>query len=123
LQHARGPARPELYNYRRFANRKTFLPLTRHWRHLVALKKPGFHIPTYFVILSALFIAIILTVDRGVNHETVFYLLIAIATVLLAFYVRHFAVRNQDRLFAQKKILEAIALPVKLWIHACTKAS
>ena len=64
---------------------------------------PGFHILTYLVILSALFIAIVLTVHRGLSHETVFYLLIAIAAVLLAFYVRHFAVRNQDRIILSEE--------------------
>jgi len=59
---------------------------------------PGFHIVTYLVIFCALFIAVILIVHRGLSHETVFYLLLAIAAGLLAFYVRHFAVRNQDRI-------------------------
>jgi hypothetical protein len=74
---------------------------------------PGFHILTYLVILSALFIAIILLVHRGVRHETVFYLLIAIATVLLAFYVRHFAVRNQDRIIRTEENFRSYRLTGK----------
>jgi hypothetical protein len=74
---------------------------------------PGFHILTYLVILAALFIAIILMVHRGVSHETVFYLLIAIAIGLLAFYVRQFSVRNQDRIIRAEENFRSYRLSGK----------
>jgi hypothetical protein len=74
---------------------------------------PGFHILTYLVILAALFIAIILMVHSGVSHETVFYLLIAIATGLLTFYVRQFAIGNQDRIIRAEENFRSYRLSGK----------
>jgi hypothetical protein len=74
---------------------------------------PGFHILTYLVILAALFIAIILMVHRGFSHETVFYLLIAVAVGLLAFYVRQFSVRNQDRIIRAEENFRSYRLSGK----------
>jgi hypothetical protein len=74
---------------------------------------PGFHFLTYAVIISALFIAIILMVHRGVSHETVFYLLTAIGMGLLTFYVRHFAVRNQDRIIRAEENFRSYRLAGK----------
>jgi hypothetical protein len=74
---------------------------------------PGFHILTYLIILSALFIAIILMVHSGVSHETVFYLLIAIAACLLTFYVRQFAIRNQDRIILAEENFRSYRLSAK----------
>jgi hypothetical protein len=74
---------------------------------------PGFHFLTYAVIISALFIAIILMNHSGVSHETVFYLLTAIGLGLLAFYVRHFAVRNQDRIIRAEENFRSYRLTGK----------
>jgi hypothetical protein len=74
---------------------------------------PGFHVLTYLVILAALFIAIILMVHRGVSHETVFNLLIAIAVGLLAFYLRQFSVRNQDRIIRAEENFRSYRLTGK----------
>lgn len=74
---------------------------------------PGFHLLTYLVILAALFIAVILMIHRGVSHETVFYLLIAIAIGLLAFYVRQFSVRNQDRIIRAEENFRSYRLTGK----------
>ena len=74
---------------------------------------PGFHILTYLVILAALFIDIILMVHRGFSHETVFYLLIAVAVGLLAFYVRQFSVRNQDRIIRAEENFRSYRLSGK----------
>ena len=74
---------------------------------------PGCHILTYLVILAALFIAIILMVHRGFSHETVFYLLIAVAVGLLAFYVRQFSVRNQDRIIRAEENFRSYRLSGK----------
>lgn len=74
---------------------------------------PGFHFLTYAVILVAFFIAIILMVHRGVSHETVFYLLITIALGLLAFYLRRFSVRNQDRIIRAEENFRSFRLTGK----------
>jgi hypothetical protein len=75
---------------------------------------PGFHLLTYAVIIAALFIAIILMVHRGISHETAFYLLTAIALGLFAFYVRHFAVRNQDRIIRAEENFRSYRLTGKV---------
>jgi hypothetical protein len=74
---------------------------------------PGFHFLTYLVVIAALFIAIILMVHSGVSHETVFYLLIAVALVLLSIYVRHFATRNQDRIIRAEENFRSYRLTGK----------
>jgi hypothetical protein len=81
---------------------------TSHSRYV-----PGFHFLTYAVIIAALFIAIILMVHRGVSHETVFYLLTAIAMGLLCFYVRQFSVRNQDRIIRAEENFRSYRLTNK----------
>lgn len=81
---------------------------TSHSRYV-----PGFHFLTYAVILAAFFIAIILMVYRGVSHETVFYLLITIALGLLAFYLRRFSVRNQDRIIRAEENFRSYRLSGK----------
>jgi len=75
---------------------------------------PGFHFLTYLVVAATLSIAIILVVHRGVSHETVFYLLTAVATGLLTFYVRHFATSNQDRIIRAEENFRSYRLTGKV---------
>jgi hypothetical protein len=81
---------------------------TSHARYV-----PGFHFLTYAVIGAAFFIAIILMVHRGISHETVFYLLTAIGMGLLTFYVRQFAVHNQDRIIRAEENFRSYRLTGK----------
>jgi hypothetical protein len=97
-----------VYIYKNNQNKMSNQSAASHSRYV-----PGFHILTYLVILSALFIAIILTVHRGASHETVFYLLIVVAVGLLAFYVRHFAIRNQDRIILAEENFRSYRLSGK----------
>ncbi len=75
---------------------------------------PGFHFLTYIIILAAFFIAIVLIVHRGISHETVFYLLVTIALGLLAFYLRQFSVRNQDRIVRAEENFRSYRLSGKV---------
>ena len=59
---------------------------------------PGFHLLTFFVILAALIIAIILVVHEGLSHETGFYVLVGLSLGLLFFYLRQFSTGNQYRI-------------------------
>ena len=74
---------------------------------------PGFHFLTFAVVLAALIIAIILMVHRGVSHETVFYLLTAIAMGLLFAYLRVFSTRNQDRIIRAEENFRSYRLTGK----------
>jgi len=75
---------------------------------------PGFHLLTYAIVVAALAIAIILVIHRGVSHETVFYVLTAVAMGLLTFYVRHFATRNQDRIIRAEENFRSYRLTGKV---------
>lgn len=75
---------------------------------------PGFHVLTFFVILAALIIAIILIVHRGVSHETVFYLLTAVAMCLLFAYLRIFSTRNRDRIIRAEENFRSYRLTGKV---------
>lgn len=75
---------------------------------------PGFHLLTYAIVVAALAIAIILVIHRGVSHETVFYVLMAVAMGLLTFYVRHFATCNQDRIIRAEENFRSYRLTGKV---------
>ncbi|HTM92428.1 MAG TPA: DUF6526 family protein [Flavisolibacter sp.] len=74
---------------------------------------PGFHFLTFFIILAAIIIAIILMNHRGISHETVFYLLTAVAMGLLFAYLRVFSVRNQDRIIRAEENFRSYRLTGK----------
>jgi hypothetical protein len=74
---------------------------------------PGFHLMTLLFILTALIISIILIVHRGISHETVFYLLTGISLSLLFYYVRSFAIGNQDRIIRAEENFRSFRLTGK----------
>jgi hypothetical protein len=75
---------------------------------------PGFHLITFFIILAALIVAIILMVHQGLSHETLFYLLTAAAMGLLFAYLRVFATANQDRIIRAEENFRSYRLTGKL---------
>jgi hypothetical protein len=74
---------------------------------------PGFHFLTFFIILAAIIIAIILMNHRGISHETIFYLLTAVGMCLLFTYLRVFSVRNQDRIIRAEENFRSYRLTGK----------
>ena len=75
---------------------------------------PGFHIVTFFIILAALIIAVILIVHRGLSHETGFYLLTALRIGLLYGYLRVFSTKNQDRIIRAEENFRSYRLTGKV---------
>jgi hypothetical protein len=89
----------------------------RHARYV-----PGFHLLTFAVILAALVIAILLLMDTGISHVTVFDLLVAVSLGLLFFYTRQFATGNQDRVIRAEENFRCYRLTGKPLDSRLTKS-
>jgi hypothetical protein len=73
----------------------------------------GFHIITFFIIIAALVISIVLLSTVGVNLQTIFSFLVAISLGLLFAFVRQFATKNQDRIIRAEETARSYKLTGK----------
>jgi hypothetical protein len=82
---------------------------------------PGFHFLTLGVVLAAFVISIIVLIQRGVGHETVFNVLISTGSLLLFYYLRQFSTGNQDRIIRAEENERSVRLSGKMLDNRLTK--
>lgn len=82
---------------------------------------PGFHLLFGASSVTALVIAIILILHKGVSNETVFFLLVGLSLVLLFWYTRQFATGNQDRIIRMEENFRSHRLTGKMQDSRLTK--
>ncbi len=83
---------------------------------------PGFHIVASLVVLTVLILGVILMVQLGFGLQTVMYLLIGIALLMLFAYTRIFAIQNQDKTIIAEENFRTFRLTGKLLNERLTKS-
>jgi len=83
---------------------------------------PGFHIVASLVVLTVLILGVILMVQLGFGLQTVMYLLMGIALLMLFAYTRIFAIQNQDKTIIAEENFRTFRLTGKLLNERLTKS-